>query len=147
MFLNVEFCCSPSCGLCWTTSSECNLSELLVPWNLLCFPADVVESDAADPGSCMAAGSTSGSSSHISGLWSCGWPTEAWRLGVSPPAFVQHLRGRDLTRTTGAGADDLQYKPAFLIPQEDDYPGHPLQLNDTTASFNTSNHLVCPSAN
>lgn len=63
------------------------------------------------------------------------------------PAFVPHLRGCDFTRAGGAAENDLQYKPAFPFPQEDDYPGHPLQLNDTTASFNTSDNLVCPSAN
>lgn len=46
-----------------------------------------------------------------------------------------------------ADANELQYQTSFASPQEDDYPGHPLQFSDTTASSNTSDNLVCPSAN
>ncbi|KAJ7412171.1 hypothetical protein WISP_98643 [Willisornis vidua] len=57
------------------------------------------------------------------------------------------INGFDLTRTVGADANDSQYEAAFPFPQEDDHPGHSLQLSDTTASPNTSDNPVCPSAN
>lgn len=65
---------------------------------------------------------------------------------MSPCIFGQYLNGFGLARSVDADANNLQLKPSFIFPQEDDYPGHALQFDDTTACFNTSDNLVSPSA-
>lgn len=77
--------------------------------------ADMVKPHPANPGSCMAASGTSGSPCNISSFWSCGWPTEAWRLGVSLHIFLHYLTGFSLTRLMDAIQMTWFKTPLFFL--------------------------------